>query len=225
MGETYIQSLNIQNFQLGRFEGEGKMDIQIIYPTKAAKVKKCVFAGFGENVDDERKYGCHFFQDDYRFQRVWNSPLRYLCALRKYKTVLAPDFSLFVDYPKALAVYNHYRKHWCARDWQANGIQVSPVINWMYEDSFEWCFDGEPHEAVVAVSSKGVNQSAEMIEMFRKGYEEMERRLNPEKVLWFGNFCLEEKRDNIIMCKTTFEERIKMLRENHNKNKKKQGDA
>ena len=175
----------------------------------------CVFLGYNEKAPASGDYGCHFFLDDYQFQRVWNNPLVHLPKLTMYKYVLAPDFSLFVDWPRALSVYNHYRKHWCARFWQENGITVIPVVRWMYRDSWEWCFDGEPVNAIIAVSSKGINNDTKMNGMFRDGYEEMERRLKPRQVLWFGKYCLEEERGNVTFCKTGFDERIKLLRRDH----------
>ena len=48
---------------------------------------------------DKRGKGCHFFIDDYQFERLWNSPSRYLGVLRGYDCVLTPDFSLYMDMP------------------------------------------------------------------------------------------------------------------------------
>ena len=198
------------------FEAYGELEFPAILPTK--DVERVDFIGFGERRKNLENYGCHFFIDDYRFQRVWNTPEKYLDELKQYKYVLAPDFSLYVDYPKALCVFNNYRKHWCARYWQEHGMTVIPVVNWIYEDSYTWCFDGDPINSVVAVSSKGVNNAKDMIKMFREGYAQMEKCLNPSKVLWFGKYCLEEPRENIVFCKTTFEDRIMKLRKYHNRN-------
>lgn len=52
----------------------------------------------------------HFFIDDYQFERVWRSPLQYIDLLSEFHSVMTPDFSLYTDYPKAIQIYNHYRK-------------------------------------------------------------------------------------------------------------------
>ena len=48
-----------------------------------------------------------------------------------------------------------------------------PTICWGDEDSYEWCFDGEPVGGTVAVSSVGILNSKEKIKHFIMGYEEM----------------------------------------------------
>lgn len=37
----------------------------------------------------------HFYEDDYRFRRLWNAPERYLDRLRQFAGVISPDFSLY----------------------------------------------------------------------------------------------------------------------------------
>ena len=216
---TYKQSINIQNFQLAEFESEGSFDFPVIQGYENT-IEPCMFAGFGEKIADPQGYGCHFFLDDYRIQRVWNNPMRYIPMLRRYKFVLAPDFSLYIDYPKALCIYNKYRKNWCARFWQENGIAVIPSIRWMFEDSYQWCFDGEPKNSVVAVSTIGLCNEKSMMDMFINGYYQMLETLNPIQVLWFGKYILPEKNNNVLICQTTMFERIRMLRANHSKGRK-----
>lgn len=77
--------------------------------------------------------GVHFFLDDYQFQRLWNTPDRYIESLQKFSCVLSPDFSLYTDYPTALQIYNHYRKHWIGAYLQLYGIEVIPTICWSDE--------------------------------------------------------------------------------------------
>ena len=62
--------------------------------------------------------GVHFFVHDYQFERVWNRPDRYTDVLSKFAYVLSPDFSPYANSPKAIQIFNIYRKNWCARYWQ-----------------------------------------------------------------------------------------------------------
>lgn len=59
---------------------------------------------------DKRGQGCHFFVDDYQFERCWTSPIRYVQALRGFACVLTPDFSLYMDMPMPKMAWNHYRR-------------------------------------------------------------------------------------------------------------------
>lgn len=50
-------------------------------------------------AEAKRGNGCHFFIDDYQFERVWASPEKYLDVLKPFGCVLTPDFSLYMDMP------------------------------------------------------------------------------------------------------------------------------
>ena len=84
-----------------------------------------------------------------RIEQIMES---YVSMLQDFKCVMSPDFSTYTDFPKALQVYNHFRKHWIGAYMQMNGIDVIPTISWSDKESFSWCFDGEPVGGVVAVA-------------------------------------------------------------------------
>ena len=129
----------------------------------------------------------HFYLDDYQFERVYNSPYRYGDMLSEFKYVLSPDFSLYTDQPVDVQIFNHYKKHWCAAFWQEwFEMCVIPTICWGDERSYDFCFEGEPTESVVSVSSVGVCNNKKTIELFHKGFMEMKKRLKPTKILFFG---------------------------------------
>ena len=129
---------------------------------------------------------CHFYLDDYRFERVWINPNRYVPILRRFKAVLAPDFSMYVDFPKAVQIFNNYRKQWCAAYWQENGITVIPTICWSTPDSFEWCFDGVPKHSLICISTVGGFGVRSDKEAWLAGYEKCLEVLEPSEILLFG---------------------------------------
>ena len=143
------------------------------------------------------------YVDDYRLNRLWTLPRRYLDFLRDAACVLSPDFSVYADVSPALGLYNHYRKHWLGAYWQMNGINVIPTICWGDKETFEWCFDGEPHNAVVSVSSVGTQAKADTKAAFMYGYDAMLERLNPAEIVFFGNVPA-EARGNIIRVDTFY---------------------
>lgn len=111
---------------------------------------------------------------------------------------MSPDFSTYVDFPKALQIYNHYRKHWIGAYLQMHGVHVIPTISWSTPDSFEWCFDGEPKESTVAVSSVG---SMNVLDNFLEGYNAMLDTLHPSKIIFYGQVPKQCK-GNIIKIKS-----------------------
>lgn len=131
--------------------------------------------------------GVSMYVDDYRIHRLWANPDRYVPILARAGAVLSPDFGIYTDVPVALGIYNHYRKHWLAAYWQRHGLIVIPTICWSDQDSFAWCFDGEPIGSVVSISSVGTQARPDTKKAFLRGYDAMLERLEPEAILFFGN--------------------------------------
>lgn len=195
----YKEQRNYENVQKMMFQEIGNYGVAQIEPTH---FESADFIGFNyaRNAKNTESKAVHFFLDDYQFIRVWNDPDRYIDMLGRFKYVLTPDFSLYTDFPRALQIYNHYRKHWLGKYWQMNGINVIPTICWSDRESFEWCFDGEPTQSVVAVSSVGTQNSKEKKEKFLEGYNEMVKRLQPTQIIFYGNVP-EECMGNIVHIK------------------------
>lgn len=195
----YKNTRNYENINKALFPIENKYGIPQILSTKITCDK---LIGFNEAKSSKNKdCGVHFFLDDYQFIRCWNNPDRYVEMLKGFKCVLSPDFSLFTDFPKSLQIYNHYRKHWLGAYWQMCGIEVIPTICWSNEESFAWCFDGEPVGGTVAVSSVGTQNNKHAKELFINGYKEMIKRLEPKTVIFYGSIP-KECCGNIIRVKT-----------------------
>lgn len=205
----YKATKNYENIQKRLYDGVGKYGIPEIELTH---YENCEWIGFNyaNSCKEPENKGVHFFLDDYQFNRVWNSPNKYLRILSRFKYVLSPDFSLYRDFPKALQIYNHYRKHWLAAYWQENGINVIPTVCWSTPDSFEWCFDGELTHGCVAVSAVGTQVRQVDSDLFMAGYNEMLKRLEPEKILFYGKVP-DGCKGNIIPI-TAFSERYGEIR-------------
>lgn len=178
---------NGHNLELGLFSLDGPFDIPRLVP--AHLNDRIPWIPFNSVMSDRRKeaHGVHFFIDDYLFQRAWNDPCRYAHLLSGYQAVMTPDFSMFTDYPVAVQLYNHWRKHQLGAYWQSLGLTVIPSICWSDHDSYAWCFDGEPVGGTVAVSSVGTQKNPLARTLFLDGYAEMMRRLQPEKIIFFGD--------------------------------------
>lgn len=192
-------------------EAVGKFNIPVI---KADDAVYSEFIGFNyaKSCKEPKDKALHFFLDDYQFTRLWNRPDAYINVLSQFSCVLSPDFSLYADFPAAMQIYNHYRKHWLAAYWQQLGIKVIPTICWSDEKSFDWCFDGEPVGGTVAVSSVGTQNSKAAKAAFMLGYDAMLERLAPEKIIFYGNVP-DECRGDIIHVKS-FQDKFREARTN-----------
>ena len=178
-----------ENLEKGFFEGDNTYGIPDIKPEhlNISTLSTAVSFNIAMSSKAPETIGCHFFVPDYQFKRLWVSPDKYTAGMLKYKFVCAPDYSLYTDYPQALQIYNHYRKHWLAAYWQDKGQTVIPTIAWSDERSFDWCFDGEPKEATVAVSSVGTQVHKESKRLFMLGFERMIEELKPKEMLFYGD--------------------------------------
>ncbi|MCM1154245.1 MAG: DUF4417 domain-containing protein [Roseburia sp.] len=199
----YRQTKNYENLQKRIFDGAGEYGIPEI---KLTQYEKCEFIGFNYAKSEKNRTdkGVHFFLDDYQFCRLWNDIDRYVDMLSQFKYVMSPDFSAYTDFPKAIQIYNHYRKHWVGAYLQEYGVNIIPTISWSTPDSFEWCFDGEPASGTVAVSSVGAANSKAKKELFLQGYNAMMERLKPETILFYGKVP-EECEGNIVEIKAFYE--------------------
>ena len=193
--------INFENLDKFTFLGVGKYDIPQIEPVKAYPQGEFVPVNYHYTAKDTKSKIVHFFVDDYQFIRYWNTPDKYIPhTVAVCGGVRAGLFHL--------QIYNHYRKHWLAAYWQLHGMTVYPSISWSDEQSYDWCFDGEPVGGIVAVSSVGTQQNKESKRLFLRGYEEMMRRLSPEWVIFYGKVP-EECDWNVIRVKPHYDDIVK----------------
>lgn len=194
----YRQRRNYENLNKAMFEGVGEYGIPQLRPVHECDVKHWISFNYAKGCEEPEDHGVHFFIDDYQFMRTWSNPDTYMKMMRKFKAVLTPDFSTYTDFPKAIQLYNHYRKHWIGAYWQMNGVYVIPTISWAGPDSYTWCFDGEPVGGIVAVSTVGTQINPYATRYFVQGYREMMERLRPEKVIVYGSFIPDGCEGDII---------------------------
>lgn len=207
----YRQKANAENLGRAMFDGVGEYDIPVIAPAAYTGVNEWIGFNYAKSAKDRAGKGVHMFIDDYQFQRLWSNIDAYIPMLRQSQWVMSPDFSTYTDFPKAMQIYNHYRKHWCGAYMQQAGINVIPTISWSTPDSFAWCFDGEPVGGTVAVPSVGTQNSRTAKELFLAGYGAMVERLRPETIIFYGAVpkeCL----GNIVRIKA-FQDRFDKIRE------------
>ena len=142
----------------------------------------------------------HFFLYDYNFEKVWQNPDGQIDMLSKYKGILTPDFSMYLEMPDAVKLYNTFRNRWCGAYFASKGIKVIPTVSWGDESTFSFCFKGIPKGSYVAVSTymfQAHGNHSDQKDVFMKGYDRMIEEIEPEKIICYSQ-PFEEMRGDIV---------------------------
>lgn len=154
---------------------------------------------------------CHFFIDDYQFERFWNSPIRYLPLLKRCEGVIGPDFSMYSGMSGAQVIWNCYRNRALTFWLQENGIPAIPVLEWSSISDFSFCFDGIPRGSVVAIGLYGCRENSLKRFALLQGFYRACQIVAPKTVIaysaripemesvhrdirWFSSYCQQMKR-------------------------------
>ena len=194
-----------QTLLRNQFSGNGKLKIPMIpkFQEKPGDFDDLLLIGFDKtHLEDQNHLDrmVHFFLYDYRFERVWKHPDNDVEKLSRYRAVLSPDFSMYLEMAPVMQIYNVFRNRWCGAYWASKGIRVIPAVNWGDESTFDFCFEGIEKGSVVAVSTYMATEHdncCDQKEWFIAGYDEMLRRIEPEKIICY-NTPFPEMQGNII---------------------------
>lgn len=199
-----------ENYEKAQYSGVGEFDIPQLKGSNITNIPELIGFNYVTSCKDPENKAVHFFLDDYQFKRVWEEPQKQMERIKKFRCVFSPDFSIYTDFPKALQIYAHYKKHWVAKMWEENGIEVIPTIAWGDESTYSWCFDGEPIGGTVATTSQGTQNNETAKKLFIKGYKAMCERLKPETIIFYGKIP-KECTGNIVHIKP-FTEKFRIAR-------------
>ena len=134
----------------------------------------------------QHNVGIHFYLDDYQFERIWNKPEDYIDILKQYECIFSPDFSLYLDMPMPMKIWNIYRSRQIGRFYQNQGIKVIPTISWAEKETFEFAFKGIPKGSIVSISTIGVKRNKEALKIWQDGMNAMIEEIEPSSILVYG---------------------------------------
>lgn len=135
---------------------------------------------------ENKDIAVHFYVDDYQFERIWYNPMKYMDILMEFDGAFTPDFSLYMDMPMAMKIWNIYRSRLIGQIMQDFGMKVIPTISWAEKETFEFCFDGIEKGSVVSISTIGVKRDKEALKIWEAGVTEMIKRIEPKAILVYG---------------------------------------
>ena len=174
-------------YNLGIMDNENVSDFWQMPIIKNDNFIPCKLIGFNyAKTSKEKNVGIHFYLDDYQFERLWNKPEEYVDILKQYECILSPDFSLYMDMPMPMKIWNIYRSRLIGQYYQSQGIKVIPTLSWAEEETFEFCFEGIPKGSIVSISTIGVKKNKEALKIWKAGVDELIRRIEPSTILIYG---------------------------------------
>lgn len=180
--ENTYRAYNLELVDLDRVAGKYQMPI----------LEKCTYIpndliGFNYMMSSKNKNaGIHCFVDDYQFERLWNNPYKYIDKILEYDAFLTPDFSLYMDMPMAMKIWNVFRSRLIGQFLQNAGMEVIPTISWAEPETFCFCFDGIEQGSVVAVSTIGVKNDKDALKIWTDGMDAMIAKIKPAAILVYG---------------------------------------
>ena len=91
-----------QTLLRNQFPGKGELQIPIIpkFQEKPGDFDDLLLIGFDKtHLEDQNHLDrmVHFFLYDYRFERVWKNPDNDIEKLSRYRAILSPDFSMYME--------------------------------------------------------------------------------------------------------------------------------
>lgn len=135
-----------------------------------------------------------FYENDVNFVDVLTDIDSVIEKVKKFKGVISPDFSLYVNSPLTAQIANVYRNRAIAYAFQKAGIYVICNVRWGDERSYttnflpeKFAFLGAPKNTIVSIGTYGCIKPHEYKIRFREGLRAMINELHPTHVLVYGS--------------------------------------
>lgn len=158
------------------------------------------------NADYHVEAFIHFFTDDQKFDgkqsSIWLYPEKALEIIRHFDGIIAPDFSTCADFPEPLKIWNFYRMNSFGYWVGTLGIPVISNVRWGTEETWRYCFDGNPHNSMLAIGT--VASGIRLLKnrpLFEAGLFHMVELLQPHTIIVYGSAaydCFDILRDRGI---------------------------
>lgn len=144
---------------------------------------------------NDKNVAAVFYEPDANFARIQHSPKRYVEPLRKFLCVTGLDFSQKIGMNPFICFSNNWWNKALTAYYQSHGVLMIPNVTWSGPDSYSYAFVGMPRHSVVAINCTGIKGNHAAIYLWRKGYEEALRILEPVQIIRYGDKMPDERED------------------------------
>lgn len=173
-----------RSFLVRNAEFSGKLELPCIKPETQEPNRMIPFSK-AIGCEDTDQW-VHFYEDDACFERIWNTPHKYLPVLSKFRGVISPDFSLYRDMPLVMQQWNVYRGRAIGHWLQENNIPVIPNVRFADTRSFDFCCDGVSPHSTIAIGTHGCIKLLNERVYFQTGLEYVVQTLQPNSIIVYG---------------------------------------
>lgn len=208
-------SMRLQNELFNPWQADD-WDMPLMRPTPAIECKTGIsMCGFNQALSSKGPMTekiCHFYIEDYQFERCWTNMDMYVPVLSKFGAILTPDFSLYENFPLPLWWFQTYRNRLLGQHWQDRGLNVIPCVNWGSPETYDIVFRGLPEGSVLSFSTIGWEKAGK--EVYQAGIDYMVKHLLPKQFLIYGRALgadyhdvevIQTQNDNLASAKMRYE--------------------
>ena len=134
----------------------------------------------------------HFYIDDQKFDgkqsSIWLYPEKALDIIHHFSGIISPDFSTYADFPEPLKLWNLYRMNSFGFWIGTLGCPVISNVRWGTEETWGYCFDGNPQNSMLAIGTvaSGLRAKKNRI-LFEEGFFQMMDILHPHTLVVYGS--------------------------------------
>ena len=216
-------------FMVKGAEFDGYYDIPFIPQIIDLDVKKLI--PYDKTYNHIYKPGdvVHFYLDDQKIdgpKGIWsglsnNASYKRGFDLNRLKgssAVITPDFSLYLDMPRVMQIWNVYRSRAIGYYLTTLGFNVIPNVRWTDEESYNFAFDGLKENQIISIGTLGCSKLKHDKELLINGFIEMIKRINPSAVIIYGSICKELQQiiDNYKIHVIHFESEVSIFHKEKN---------
>ncbi len=155
-----------------------------IKPSNAVPKRLTTF--YPKTASENSDAFCHFFVDDYRYEKIWNVPERYLPVVKKYAGAIMPNFSTYHIMPLPMQYWNLYRNRALMFYWQENGVDVIPLLQCGDPRTYDYAFEGLPIGGTYAIMNNGLMKTKEGRHWFFEFLEIALDAVKPDLLVAYG---------------------------------------
>lgn len=136
-----------------------------------------------------------FYEPDTNFVRILHNPKRYVDPLKKFTCVVGPDLSQKIGMTPFINFHNHWWNMALTAFFQSKGVLMIPNVTWSNPASYSYSFIGIPKHSVISINCSGIKGNNAAMYLWRKGYEEAVRILDPVLIIRYGEIMPGERED------------------------------